>query len=210
LEDLYWFARASIALSGEANNRLGELPPSRERYEALAASEEERGRYPEAARAWKQSLQFEPSDTGIQRHLALALCHANDCVSALPMLKEQLIHEPDSAELNYLYGLALQSTRDTSNAIAYLEKSVRIDGHFTPAHAALGEAYLEADKPHQAVPHLKIAISEDTNGIRHYQLARAYQALGMRNEAAVALSEYRQISLRQKTLDSPDTSITPP
>lgn len=89
-EAVYWQANAFLVLSREAYTRLQELPPSKERFEVIAITEEKRGRYPEAAAAWKEALQSEPADMELQRRLALALCHANDCVSALPLLKQQL------------------------------------------------------------------------------------------------------------------------
>ena len=126
---MYWLGRVFLALAREAFQRLQKLPPSRESYEATAVTEEIRGEYPEVAVAWRQAVQMEPSDVRLQRRLALALCHSNDCI-ALPLLKEQLAHDPTSAELNYLYGLALNSTKNPDQAIPYLEVAVRQDGKF--------------------------------------------------------------------------------
>jgi len=207
---IYWQARAFLDLSRQAFGRLQELPPSRERYEAAAVAEEKRGKYPEAAAAWKKALQFEPSNAPLRRQLALALCHSNDCVSALPLLKEQLSREPSSAEMNYLYGLALTSTRNPAEALPYLETAVRLNGTFLPARAALGEAYLEAGRPQPAIPHLKASIVEDETGSRHYQLAQAYQAAGMRVESSAVLREYREIISRRRAEQPGEPNITPP
>ncbi len=59
-EDIFWQANAYISLSQRALNRLQELPPSKERYQALAIEEEKRGRRPEAAEAWKKAVQLQP------------------------------------------------------------------------------------------------------------------------------------------------------
>lgn len=89
-----------------------------------------------------------------------------------------------------------------------MQNAVRLDGTFLPARAALGEAYLEAGKPDQAIPHLKAAVSDDENGSRRYQLARAYQAAGMRDQSLATLREFRAIMHR--TSAEPAPSITPP
>ena len=210
LDAIYWQGRAFLALSRQAYQHLKELPPSRESYEAEAVDNEKRGQYPQAAAAWKRALQFEPTDAQLQRQLALALCHSNDCVGAIPLLKEQIVHDPSSVELNYLCGLALNSTRNPEQAIPYLETAVKLDATFLPAHAALGEAYFEAGKAERAIAHLKAASLEDPDGIRHYQLARAYQAAGMHDQSTAVLSEYRNIIKQRSSREHTEPAITPP
>lgn len=207
---LYWRTKALLSLSKQAYGRLKTLAPSRESFEAAAAAEEKRGRYPEAAAAWKEALRLEPSDSQLQRQLALALCHANDCASALPVLKGLLGSTPDFAELNYLFGLALNSTQNPKEALPYLEKAVRLDGAFLPARAALGEAYLECGRAELAIPQLKAAAVDDENGSRHYQLAQAYQAVGKRAEAVIAVREYRELVARRAAEQQTEPLITPP
>jgi predicted Zn-dependent protease len=207
---LYWRGLAIRALGQGAYERLQQLPPSRESYEAAAESHERSARYREAAAAWKDALALAPGDKEIQRRLALALCHANDCVSALPLLKGLLAEAPSSAELNYLCGLALNTTRDPGQALPYLEKAVRLDDRFLPAHAVLGEALLEAGDTSRAIPHLETAVAEDESGLRRYQLARALQAAGQRERAAAVMREYREILSRRAARERDEPHITAP
>jgi tetratricopeptide (TPR) repeat protein len=207
---LYWQALAVRELARRARTRLDELPPSPERYEAAAELHERCARYRDAATAWREALALTSGDDTIQRRLALALCHANDCVSALPLLTGLLAKSPSSAELNYLAGLALNTTRDPGQALPYLEKAVRLDDSFLPAHATLGEALLEAGSPERAIPHLERAVADDESGIRRYQLARALQSTGKRDRALAVLREYREILNRRATTRQEDSSITPP
>jgi predicted Zn-dependent protease len=209
-DSLYWRTKALLSLSKQAYQRLKTLAPSKESFEATAAAEEKRGRYPEAAEAWKEALRWEPSDLQLQRQLALALCHANDCLSALPLLKGQLVSMPESADLNYLYGLALNSTQNPREARSYLEKAVRLNSAFLPARAALGEAYLKCGEAELAISQLKAAAADDDNGTRHYQLAQAYQAAGKRAEAVSTLREYREIVGRRAAEQQNEEPITPP
>lgn len=209
-EDIYWQAIAFLDLSRQAHARLEALPASQEGYEAAALLDEERGRYPEAAAAWNNALQFAPSDARLQRRLALALCHGNDCGSAIPLLKEQLVREPSSVELNYLCGLAISSVRNPAQAIPYLQNAVRLDSTFLPARAVLGEAYLEAGNPAQAISNLKAALAIDQSGERHYQLARAYAAAGMPEQSVEALREYRDVVRKHTAGQLTEASISPP
>jgi predicted Zn-dependent protease len=209
-DSLYWQGLAIRALAQQAYTRLEQLPPSRERYEATAESHEASARYREAAVAWKQALSLAPGDSGIQRRLALALCYGNDCASALPLLKDLLARTPSSAELNYLCGLALNSTREPAQALPYLEAAVRLDDKFLPAHAALGEALLESGSPERAVPQLEAAVAEDQDGVRHFQLARAYQAAGKREQATAVLREYKEILSRRAASEKDEPHITAP
>ena len=208
--EVYWQARAFLHLSRQAYERLQELPPSREKYEAAARVAERSGRWPEAAAAWRETSKFAPGDTKIPQKLALALCRSNDCVSALPFLKDLLAQDPSSAELNFLYGVALSGTQDARRALAYLEAAVKLDGSLLDARASLGEAYLEAGEPERAIPQLEKAVAEDQDGTRHYQLARAYQAAGKPEQAAAALREYREIMRRGEAAKADDARITPP
>jgi predicted Zn-dependent protease len=159
--------------------------------------------------AWKAALKLSPGNVNIAEKLSLALCHSNDCVSAVPVLQEALAQNPSSAGINFLYGLALSGTQDARHALPYLEAAVRLDGNLLDAHAALGEAYLEAGEPQWAIPQLEKAITEDPDGRRHYQLARAYQSAGKQEQAAAALREYREI-LRRHDAAKDDARITPP
>lgn len=208
--EMYWQAKALLRLSQRAYERLQELPPSRERYEAAARADERGGQWPEAAAAWKEALKLSPGNMQITEKLALASCRSNDCVSALSVLKDAVTREPLSAELNFLYGVALSSTQDARQALPYLEAAVRLNGDLLDARAALGEAYLETGEAERAIPQLEKAIAEDADGSRHYQLVRAYQSAGKQDQAAAALREYREILQRREAKMNDDTRITPP
>jgi predicted Zn-dependent protease len=206
-ETLYWESKRYRELSQAAYARLRSLPPSTEGYEAEAMADEMGGRYPEAAAAWQQALALSPGDLSIRHRLALALCRANDCGSALPVIQDLLAREPASAELYLLYGTALKATEQPARALEYLEKAVKLDGHMLAARAGLGEAYLDADKPELAIPQLEAAVAEDRDGVRHFQLARAYRAVGKQERAAAVLREYREIKRR---LQEEEPRITAP
>jgi predicted Zn-dependent protease len=106
--------------------------------------------------------------------------------------------------------VALGGTQDARRALPYLEAAVQLDGNLLDARAALGEAYLEAGETDRAIPQLEKAIANDSDGSRHYQLARAYQLAGKQEQAAAVLREYRDILERREAAKEDDERITPP
>lgn len=209
-EALYWRVRASRELEHRAVEKLGQLPPSPERFETAALASERAGQYREAAAAWKEALQLAPGNAEFERQLAVALCRSNDCGSALSLVKNLLDREPANAQLNYLYGAALNSTQRAAQALPFLEAAVRLDGSLLDARAALGQAYLEAGSPERAIPELEAAVAQDPEGTRRYQLARAYQAAGKQQQAAAALRAYREFLAKREAGQQAEPRITPP
>ncbi len=207
---LYWHTRALQELAGRAYSRLAALPDSVEKFDAAARRYERSAMYREAAGALEQARKLAPANLDIGHRLALALCRSNDCGSALSLIKDLLGREPQSAQLNYLYGEALASLQSTAQALPYLEAAVKLDGGLLAARGALGEAYLESGSAERAIPQLEAAIATDDDGIRHYQLARAYQAAGRREQAAAVLLRYREILDRRAKQESAEPRITPP
>ncbi|MFN7994112.1 MAG: tetratricopeptide repeat protein [Bryobacteraceae bacterium] len=207
---MYWQSKAWHALSQQAYAKLNGLPASSEKFQAAALAAEQNGRYAEAAVAWKEALRMAPDSPRIKRHLALALCNANDCVSALPIIEDLLAREPSAAMLNLLCGTALNAARKPGEALSYLEKAVKLDGGLLAARAALGEAFLEAGKPEKAVPELEAASKEDPDGSRHYQLARALRETGKPELAAAVLREYKEILKKKESAEAEEPHITAP
>ena len=60
-----------------------------------------------------------------------------------------------------------------------------------------------------ALPHLLAAAAEDETGDVHYQLARAYQALGRTDEAAQAMAEYQKRQTAQQPPAETDATEAP-
>ncbi len=192
-EALYWTSRASQELAGQAYARLAQLPPSGESHEFAARELDRRGRNLEAAKEWRQAISLSPRSRRLKAGLAWSLYMGRDHKAVMELLDGLLREDPDSVELNFLHGASLASTEQFDKAIPYLEKALSRDPTFLPARAALGQAYLRVGKAEQAIPHLKASLSTDEDGSRHYQLVRAYQALGRLDDAREALVEHQKL-----------------
>lgn len=151
------------------------------------------GRPKDAATQWRAALERTPGDDALRRKLVLALYDANDARSGLRIAKETLDSNPSSADWQFLYGAGLLEAQQIAPALSHLETAVKLDPALEAARAALGRAYLEAGEPEKAIPHLQASLAGDTDGSRHYQLARALQITGRKDEAAAALRKYEEL-----------------
>lgn len=199
----FWKCRAYQRLAEEACAKLRALPPSAEAEEAKAEQDERRGAYREAAASWRTALEAAPKSGRIRRELAWALYHANDA-AALPLLKELVERDTQSADLNFAYGAALMAGQEIDRAVPFLERAVKLDPQLLSARAALGLAYAQSGRPAQAIPHLEAAVAADSDGSLHYQLARALRAGGRREQAAEASRRADQLreQLDQQTREA--------
>jgi tetratricopeptide (TPR) repeat protein len=69
-------------------------------------------------------------------------------------------------------------------ALPYLQRALAVDGTNPDFHRDLGTANFELREYRKAEEQFKIAISGDRDGSVHYKLARVYQALGEKEDAA--------------------------
>jgi tetratricopeptide (TPR) repeat protein len=87
----------------------------------------------------------------------------------------------------------------TCQAIPWLERAVKADGGMLPARSSLGRALMQTGKGEAAVAHLEKALPVDNDGSLRFQLARAYQVAGRREEAAATMAEYQKIQQELQT-----------
>jgi len=71
-----------------------------------------------------------------------------------------------------------------NKALPYLVRALAADSENLDIHRDLGTAYSELGDYRKAEEHFKIAMSNDHDGSVHYKLARVYQALGEKGNAA--------------------------
>ncbi len=189
----YWSARAYNRLALQSFSRLGQLPPSVERYELAAEILSVQGRYKEAVQELQQALTLSPNEISIQKRLAEALYQSRDLQAAQTLLEKLLKRESGSAELNFLYGDTLLQAQQVEKAVPYLKIAVKYDPGLLPAKASLGLAYLQIGKAQDAIPYLKESLQTDSDGSLHYQLARAYQSVGQAELSKQMMQKYQEI-----------------
>jgi tetratricopeptide (TPR) repeat protein len=178
--------------------RLAALGPSPELHETEAEAARARGAYPEAVAAFKKAIALKSSPHR-ERGLARALFQNRNYEEAIPLLRKW--------KMNYELGESLLETGQPAEAIPCL-----LPLRTPAAQAALGRAYLAAGQPAKAIAPLRAALSIDSDGSLHFQLARALQRTG----AAAQSKEMDSLSqqIRQQKAASQQAAdtvqITPP
>jgi len=143
----------------------------------------------------------------------MALAQSGDLPEAEKLFRELLEQYPGSASLNYLLGDVMRNAQKPREAIAYLQKAVAADPKLLTAQSSLGLAYLQVGQAANAIPHLRAALPVDQDGTLHYQLARAYQAHGDRDQAREMLKAYQEMQAKDqesKNEVEKNVAITPP
>lgn len=195
---LYWSTRAANQLALQAFRKLGELPESTELHALKAQMLHDRKQDLEAAKEWEAAVALAPVDQRprLEGELAQAWFAARDYGKAIPALQKLAAADPSSADLQFMLGESLWRTQRGDEASGYLRRAIELRPDMLPAHADLGLALLQANKPAEAVEHLEKAQSLDDDGSLHYSLARAYQASGNAEGARKSMETYREIQKR--------------
>ena len=127
--------------------------------------------------AQSQAL-IEKSQHGVE------LMAAGKFEDAIPVYRELSRAVPDNPGLLLNLGMALQLARHSRQAIAPLERALKLDASTLPAWLFLGAAYLGVAEPAKAVPPLRKYVSlkpEDPSG--HQDLGDALLATGALRDA---------------------------
>jgi predicted Zn-dependent protease len=168
----------------------------------------------EAITEVRSALKLSPGNPAIETALAEALLQAHNLDEALPLLERLTRERPDDESLLLMYGDALLESQQIERAIPVLERTVTAKDAPVSSHASLGRAYVQAGRYDDALPHLTLAAKEDEDGDAHYQLARAFQALGRSVDAERAMAEYQKRRQRVASLGSGPAdkplALTPP
>jgi predicted Zn-dependent protease len=209
----YWTIRAANRLATEAVGHLDTLPESVELHLVRAEIAQARGQNPDAVREVQAALALDPGDRAIQTALAEAFLRARDLEHAVPLLERLTRAAPDEPTLQLMLGDALLEQQQIDRAIPVLERAAAPPKGLPQARASLGRAYVQAGRFNDALPHLEAAVTNEPDVETYLQLARTYQALGRREEAQKAMSEY-QAAKQQQAVPPPDRGpepeLTPP
>ncbi len=131
---------------------------------------------------------------------------------ARPLLERFYRSDPQDPRWAALLGNLLAEEQEYERAVPVLQSAVVLADAPATVRLDLGRSYLALDKPDEAVPHLSASLDLDADGSIHYQLAQAYQRLGMREQAREALTQYQALDAqrRQRIEASASLEITAP
>lgn len=208
-EALYWRSRAFAEKAKQAHGRLLALPPSSAVYRLAGTIEDLVGNPRNAVEAWQKAVELEPGNlslrVGLLRALSVAGLHEESIREADILLERR----PVSADACFYLGDALLQLGRVGEAIPRLEEAVRLSNGDARIRASLSTAYLRAGRGADAIPHLEAALQGQQNERLLFQLSRAYQAAGRREDARIALQR-RSAAIATRAVTPAPNEITAP
>ncbi len=117
--------------------------------------------------------------------------------------EQELELDPHNGNAAYEIAEMYRRAGDFAQAEQYFERALQDYPGFEEAHLGLAAVYMAQQKPEQALPHLKTAITLNAEDeVSWYRLAEVERALGNKTEQQNALAQFRklhQVTLDQKT-----------
>jgi tetratricopeptide (TPR) repeat protein len=170
-------------------------------HQAAGEANESQGLYDEAIREYRQVLAMSPRRPGIHFRIGRTLLNrsrggtaeGNDD-EARKAFEEELRIDPTNANAAYEIAEIHRRAGELEPAREFFERALTHYPEFEDALVGLGRTLLALDRPAQAVPHLQAATKRNPGSeVAHYQLARAYRALGRTAEHEQALAEFSRL-----------------
>ncbi len=181
----YWRARGYEKLATAAYLRLYQADPNSYRLHQLMGDlEAAKGDDGKAIEAYRAAIALRPSVSNLHYSLGHLLWKDLKVPEARVEFEAELALNPrHPGALNDL-GDTYLLEHQPHKALPYLVRALAADSGNPDIHRDLGTAYSELGDYRKAEEHFKIAMSNDHDGSVHYKLARVYQALGEKGNAA--------------------------
>ena len=184
-----------------------EAPHSVWRHLAAAEAFESQGSYNDAIGEYRAVLKLDPQRSGIHYRIGrtlLAQSHQTGAQAnsdeALKEFEQELELDPRNGNAAYEIGEMHRKAGQFDQAQQYFERALQLYPEFEEAHLGLAAVYMAEQKPAEALPHLKAAISSNADDeVSWYRLAEVERDLGNKSEQQSALAQFRK--LHQMTLD---------
>jgi tetratricopeptide (TPR) repeat protein len=184
-EASYWRARCYEKLATAAYFRLYQADPNSYRlHQLLGDIEAARGDDAKAIEEYRAAIALKPSLPNLHYSLGHLLWKDLKVPEARVELEAELALNPHHAGALNDLGDTYLLEHQPEKALPYLNSALAADAGNSDIHRDLGTAYSELGDYRKAEEQLKIAVADDHDGSVHYKLARAYQALGEKENAA--------------------------
>jgi tetratricopeptide (TPR) repeat protein len=125
---------------------------------------------------------------------------------AIAAFEQELRRRPqDFASLYYLANLH-EAGGNLDQAHQYLDAALKLDAGSPEANALLGKILFKQNRAAEALKPLELAVAKDaTDADKRYLLARVYQQLGRREDAAREFAEVQRLKAEQLKKDRANT-----
>jgi tetratricopeptide (TPR) repeat protein len=185
LESFYWRARCYEKLATAAYLRLYQADANSYRWHQLMGDiEAAKGDDGKAIEEYRAAVLLKPGLPNLHYSLGHLLWKDLKVSEARIELEAELAANPRHAGALTDLGDSYLLEHQPEKALPYLNSALAADAGNSDIHRDLGTAYSELGDYRKAEEELKIAVTTDHDGSVHYKLARAYQALGQKEDAS--------------------------
>src|SRR4051794_9086820 len=160
----------------------------------LGASYLQKKQFDKAEASLKRALELRPRDPYAEYWMGVLYETTDQHEEARKILTDLVEQEPKQGAGLVLLGYTLEKLNREVEAITMYSRAAAADPKDSDAQRSWGSALLKAGKPADAIGHLKEALSlnpKDADAAEN--LARAYDAQGMRQESDAALQKARKL-----------------
>ncbi|HXN00019.1 MAG TPA: tetratricopeptide repeat protein [Candidatus Dormibacteraeota bacterium] len=184
-EAAFWRARCYEKLATAAYLQIYQAHPSSYRVHQLMGDlESARGNDAKAIEEYREAIVLKPSVPNLHYSLGHLLWKDLTVPQARLELEAELKMNPRHAGALNDLGNTYLLEHQPSKALPYLLRALAADSGNSDIHRDLGTAYSELHDYRRAAENFKIAVTTDHDGSVHYKLAKVYQALGEKEQAA--------------------------
>ena len=184
-EASYWRARCYEKLATAAYLRLYQADSNSYRMHQLMGDlEAAKGDDGKAIEEYRAAITLKPYLPNLRYSLGHLLWKDLKVPEARIELEAELALNPGHPGALDDLGDTYLLEHQPNKALPYLVRALAADSGNPDIHRDLGTAYSELGDYRKAEAHFKIAVSNDHDGSVHYKLARVYQALGEKENAA--------------------------
>jgi len=178
-------ATESKSLATAAYLRLYQSDPNSYRWHQLMGDiEAAKGNDGKAIEEYRAAVLLKPGLPNLHYSLGHLLWKDLKVPEARIELEAELASNPHHAGALTDLGDTYLLEHQPEKALPYLTSALAADAGNSDIHRDLGTAYSELGDYRKAEEELKIAVTGDHDGSVHYKLARAYQALGQKENAS--------------------------
>jgi len=165
-------------------------------HQAAGDAYESQGRHDLAIAEYRKVLTLDPGRPGIHFRLGRTLLAqpSRSEAEALKEFERELEIDPTNANAAYEAAEIHRKLREFQKARELFEQAATHYPDFEQAHLGLSRVLLDLNRPQDALPHLRKALSLNPESeVAYYRLWQAQRALGDEQQARQALAEFRRL-----------------
>jgi tetratricopeptide (TPR) repeat protein len=179
-----------------ANKAVAALPQNADALSMRGSIELFRNQTDDAYRDFSAAAQLSPQAPDPPFFMALVNYRQSKFDEAVRVLRDAIASGVADSDLHYMLAECLlrSGSRNLAAVLAELNLAIQLNPNSVPARSLRGATLLEVGRPQDAVADLKLARELDPNPQRDtrnttYLLARAYAAIGRRDEAKALFAQ---------------------